>query len=561
MITFLVSCALLGLAYVVYGSFLERYLGVDSQRPVPCDTHFDGVDYVPLPWHRALLIQLLNIAGLGPVFGAVMGALFGPVAFVWIVFGGIFIGAVHDFTAAFVSMREGGASLTTIIGTYLGQPVRLFMTGLTLVLLVLVGVAFVLGPARILADLCGSGTVQTAAMLTPETVESSATGSLARQTATVAGGQVAAPNTLSQGLPQATSSPTEAASPLAAVTNTQATTGTVTATAATPSPAAPFYATTTFWAGIIFMYYILATLLPIDQLIGRIYPVFGGALLIKAFLVTGLIVTGRLIVPELTFANLHPEGAPIWPVMMITIACGAVSGFHATQSPMMARVLTSERYARPVFFGAMLIESFIALVWAAAAMGFAKGNTGELARLLGPKGDAVVIVKSIGELLGVVGVPLVLLGVVALPITTGDTAFRSARLIIADALGFEQKSLHRRFLICIPLFLAGLWLCQMDFKVIWKYFAWLNQCLSVFTLWAVTVWLKRQGKSPLLTGIPAVFMSMAVLSYILSDAKTGFGLSMPISLVLSGSCAAVFAIGANGRTKLGTQASNPSSPT
>ena len=533
MMTFLISCLLLAVAYVVYGNLLENWLGVDESRPVPSRTHFDGVDFVPMSWPRAFLIQLLNIAGLGPVFGAVMGALFGPVAFLWIVFGGIFIGATHDFVAAFVSMRENGASLTELIGRYLGKPVRIIMTALTLVLLMLVGVAFVLGPARIMADVCGSGAIQTASALTPES----------------SGIDSPMPATITTAAITTTVSTTAASAPVSPLPPNPVTGSASHATlpGGIPAPvvpaSAPLFATTSFWAVVIFLYYILATLLPIDQLIGRIYPVFGAALLIKAVLVTVLILTGRLVVPELTLENLHPEHLPVWPVMMITIACGAISGFHATQSPLMVRVLTSERYTRRVFFGAMLVESFIALVWAAAAMGFVKGSTIELARILGPKGDAVVLVKSIGEMLGPLGIPLVLLGVVALPVTTGDTAYRSARLIIADALGLEQKSFGSRLLICVPMFLLGVALCQLDFKIIWKYFAWLNQTLAVFTLWAITVWLKRNGKPVLITAVPAVFMSMVVISYIVNDPKTGFGLSMPVSVTISGLCAALFAWG------------------
>lgn len=518
MITFAVSCLLLIVAYVVYGAVLERLLGVDEGRPVPSQTMYDGVDYVPLPWTRAFLIQLLNIAGLGPVFGAVLGALFGPIAFLWIVFGGIFIGATHDFTAAFVSMRENGASLTELIGRYLGKPARLVMTALTLVLLMLVGVAFVLGPARIMADLCGSGEVKSATVLTPESTSDAPSSSKAATTSVS---------------PTPATSAISAAPPMTAV---------ATQTAPTASPATkPIYATAQFWAVIIFIYYILATLLPIDQLIGRIYPIFGAALLIMAGMVTWLIIKGTLVVPELTLANLHPAGTPAWPVMMVTIACGAISGFHATQSPLMVRTLTSERYMRRVFFGAMLAESFIALVWAGAAMGLTHGSTVALAGILGPKGDAVIVVKTVADLFGAIGVPLILLGVVALPVTTGDTAYRSARLIIADGLGLEQKTIANRLLISVPMFLIGFALCKVDFKVIWQYFAWFNQALSVFTLWAVTVWFWHQGKPAWVTLFPALFMSVAVVTFIAFDPKTGLGLPIQTATALGCLAAVVFA--------------------
>jgi carbon starvation protein CstA len=515
MITFFVSVVLLLGAYHLYGSFLDRVLGIDPHRPMPCQTKFDGVDFVPLPWWRVYLIQLLNIAGLGPVFGAIMGALWGPVVFLWIVLGGIFAGAVHDYVAACISIREGGLSLTGIIEKYLGRPVLRVMLVLTLVLLVMVGVLFVMGPARILADLCATGHLGSAAVLTPEAAETPGAGSASPATTTAAS-SAAGP----AGSPGAGS----AASP---------------ATATAASEAGPFYTQALFWGALIFVYYFAATLLPIDALIGRIYPFFGASLLVMVAMIIWEIVTGRLVIPELTLANLHPAGAPIWPMMMVTVACGAISGFHATQSPMMARTIESEGYADRVFYGAMLTESLIALVWAAAAIGLFHGDTALLKAALGPKNEAVLVVKQVGALLGPTGFVLILLGVVALPVTTGDTAFRSARLILADLLAIDQRSAGKRLAIMAPLFGIALWLTTTNFATIWTYFAWMNQTLSVFTLWACTVYLRHHGRNHYVTMIPAIFMTMVVTSYILIDAKAGFGASPWLGTILSLIAAAI----------------------
>lgn len=518
MITFFVSVVLLLGAYHLYGSFLDRVLDIDPHRSMPCQTKFDGVDFVPLPWWRVYLIQLLNIAGLGPVFGAIMGALWGPVVFLWIVLGGIFAGAVHDYVAACISIREGGLSLTGIIEKYLGRPVLRVMLVLTLVLLVMVGVLFVMGPARILADLCATGHLGSAAVLTPEAAETPEAGPATSTAASSAAGPAGNP----------------AVGPAASHAGAPA--------PATVSDTAPFYTHALFWGAVIFVYYFAATLLPIDALIGRIYPFFGASLLVMVAMIIWEIVNGRLVIPELTLANLHPAGAPIWPMMMVTVACGAISGFHATQSPMMARTIESEGYADRVFYGAMLTESLIALVWAAAAIGLFHGDTGLLKAALGPKNEAVLVVKQIAALLGPTGFVLILLGVVALPVTTGDTAFRSARLILADLLAIDQKSAGKRLAIMAPLFGIALWLTTTNFATIWTYFAWMNQTLSVFTLWACTVYLRQQGRNHYVTMIPAIFMTMVVTSYILIDAKAGFGASPWLGTTL-GLIAAVICLG------------------
>jgi carbon starvation protein CstA len=474
--TFLAAVLLLVVGYFWYGRLLERTFGVSPERPVPANTLNDGIDFLPMGWCRAFLIQLLNIAGLGPVFGAVLGALWGPVAFLWIVFGGLFIGGVHDFIAGYMSLRHDGANLPTLIGTYLGGRVRKAMVALTLVLLMVVGVLFVMGPARILADIGLS----------------------------------------LQATPPGTGSASEAA--------------------LTP---VPWYGNMTFWIIIVFIYYFLATLLPIDQIIGRVYPVFGAGLLLMVLLISFQILSGRLPIPELTLLNLHPRGTPIWPIMMVTIACGAVSGFHATQAPMIARTLTSEKVACRVFYGSMLAETFIALVWAAAAMGFCHGSTQELMQKLGPKSEAVLVVKGIAMNLGPTGLLLALLGVVALPITTGDTAFRAARLILAEGLGFEQKSIKNRLLICIPMFILGVLMCRLSFGLLWQYLSWLNQALAAVTLWAATVYLHKNGRNWLLTGIPALFMTAVAFCYILIEGNIGFGMAQTPANFIGGTLAMI----------------------
>ena len=487
MITFLFSVAFLIVSYFVYGAYLDRALGIDPQREMPCKTRYDGVDYVPIPTWRVFLIQLLNIAGLGPVFGAIMGALWGPVVFIWIVLGGVFIGGVHDYVSAHISVREGGISLTGIIQTYLGKNVLRVMLVMVMALLVMVGAVFVMGPARIMADLFLTGEVTSAAAMSPDLPGSTA----ASGTTQVAPGS---------------------ASP-----------------ALSPSPASPdlkpFYATPVFWSIVIFIYYTLATLLPIDALIGRVYPFFGAAMLAMVAMIIWEVFDGTLVLPELSLQNLHPNGIGIWPVMMVTVTCGAISGFHATQSPMMARTLESERYSRGVFYGAMLTETLIALVWAGAAIGLFHGSTIDLKAALGAKNEAVNIVRAVGHLLGNWGTILILLGVVALPITTGDTAFRSARLILADLLSLDQKCIGKRLMISIPVFLIAFCLTMAKFDVIWGYFSWLNQTISVFTLWACTVYLRSNKRNYFITMLPALFMTAMCSSYIVIDAKTGFGMT------------------------------------
>jgi len=451
MITFLVSILLLVMGYVLYGKFIERIYGIDHSRQTPAMTMNDGVDYLPLPKWKTFLIQFLNIAGLGPIFGAIAGAMWGPVAFLWIVFGAIFAGAVHDYFSGMLSVKHKGLSITEIVGIYLGTNTKQFMRGFTVILMVIVGAVFIMGPAKILAS------------LTPESLNMN------------------------------------------------------------------------FWVWVVFIYYILATLLPIDKIIGKIYPVFGFALLFMAVGLTSALIIKGYQIPELTFdgmKNFHTEPAkfPIFPMMFITIACGAISGFHATQSPLMARCITNEKQGRGVFYGAMITEGIVALIWAAIGMAFYKGVGPLNETMIVHEGNAAYLVNEISNsLLGRVGGALALLGVVAAPITSGDTAFRSARLIVADFLHLKQGAMKNRLMICIPLFIAGYGLTLMDFAVIWRYFAWANQTLGMIVLWAITVYLAQEKKFYWVTLIPAVFMTMVISSYLLF-APEGFALPYFVSI-------------------------------
>lgn len=458
----LISLALLIGGFFLYGKVAEKVFGVDYGRPTPAVEKADGVDFVVMPTWKVFLIQFLNIAGLGPIFGAIMGVMFGPAAFLWIVFGTIFGGAVHDFISAMVSLRSDGRSLPETVGRELGGAVRQILRVLSVVLLVLVGAVFVISPANLLAG------------MTPD------------------------------------------------------------------------WATPTFFCVVIFIYYLLATLLPVDKLIGRFYPVFGVALLFMALGLLGYLLFSGIEIPE-GFAdgldNRHPDADthPLFPMIFVSIACGAVSGFHATQSPMMARCLASERLARPVFYGAMVAEGIVALIWAAAAVAFT-GGYGELASYMADHGNqAAALVNDISVgWLGAVGGVLAILGVVAAPITTGDTALRSARLMVADMFGIDQKPVAKRLAVTVPLFAATLALMLIDFNVLWRYFAWVNQTLAAFTLWGCTVYLARHGRAYVLTLIPAMFMTAVVSAYIFcAPSPEGFGLGAATAAVTSAAVTAV----------------------
>jgi len=459
MITFFSSLIILLLGYFFYSKIVERIAGIDSNRKTPAYVMNDGVDYLPMPWWRIFLIQFLNIAGLGPIFGAVAGAMWGPVAFLWIVFGSVFAGAVHDYFSGMLSVKHNGLSITEIIGIYLGTGTKQVMRVFTVILMVMVGAVFIMGPAKILAG------------LTPD------------------------------------------------------------------------FASMTFWVWVVFIYYLLATMLPIDKVIGRIYPVFGLSLLFMAVgLIVALFVEGYHI-PELNIHNYHVEAGkfPVFPMLFITIACGAISGFHSTQSPLMARCLTNEKYGRRVFYGAMISEGVVALIWAAIGMSFF-GGVRELNDVMtANKGNAALVVNEISNsLLGKAGGVLAILGVVAAPITSGDTAFRSARLIVADFLNYKQGPVKNRLFVSIPLFVIGFLLTQINFDIVWRYFAWSNQTLATVVLWAISVYLLQEKKFYWITLIPAVFMT-AVTSTYLFLAPEGFALSKGISYPI-GALISVFSV-------------------
>ncbi len=453
MITFFVCLAVLLLGYSFYSRFVERIARIDPNRQTPAYSMNDGVDYLPMPWWRIFLIQFLNIAGLGPIFGAVAGAMWGPVAFIWIVLGSIFAGAVHDYFSGMLSIKHKGLSITEIVGIYMGNGTKQFMRGFTVLLMVIVGAVFIIGPAKILAGLT------------------------------------------------------------------------------------PGFASMTLWVWVVFIYYLLATMLPIDKIIGRIYPVFGVSLLFMAVgLIIALFVEGFHI-PELSFANMrnfHVDSGkfPIFPMLFITIACGAISGFHATQSPLMARCLTNEKYGRRVFYGAMIAEGVVALIWAAISMSFFGGVRELNDVMVANSGNAAFVVNEISNsLLGKFGGLLALLGVVAAPITSGDTAFRSARLIVADFLNIKQGPIKNRLFVSIPLFAIGFFLTQIDFSIIWRYFAWSNQTLATVVLWTITIYLAREKRFYWLTLIPAVFMTSVTITYLLY-APEGFSLSKEFSYLV-----------------------------
>jgi len=449
MITFLLSIIALILGYFLYGRLVERIFGIDPSRSTPAMNQNDGVDFVPMKWGRIFLIQFLNIAGLGPIFGAIAGAVWGPVAFLWIVLGCIFAGAAHDYFSGMMSLRMNGLSIPEIVGKIMGTGTKQFMRVFTVAMMILVGAVFIIGPAKILSG------------LTPGILD------------------------------------------------------------------------VTGWASIIFFYYFLATMLPIDKLIGRVYPFFGFAMLFMAVGIGGMMIVNGLPIPELTQANLINMNAeadkfPVFPMLFVTIACGAISGFHSTQSPLMARCITNEKYGRRVFYGAMITEGLVALIWAAVAMSFF-GGVKELNTMMAEhKGNAAWIVNEISNsLLGRFGAVLAILGVVAAPITSGDTAFRSARLIVADFLKLSQEQIKNRIYIVLPLFAIGFLLTQVDFSIIWRYMAWSNQTLATIVLWTITVYLFIEKKFYWIMLIPSVFMTAVITSYIIVAPE---GLAMDVSL-------------------------------
>lgn len=448
MITFIVCLTALIVAYFTYGKYLEKVCGIDAANPVPSKTMYDGVDYIPMPRWKVFLIQLLNIAGLGPIFGALLGAAYGPVAFLWITLGGIFMGAMHDFIAGVISLKSNGQSLPEIIGNYLGGGTRAFMRIFSVFLMVLVGAVFMSQPAELVAS-----------NISIPSLEVQAFSGMSWELVAV--------------------------------------------------------------LAVILVYYILATLLPIDKLIGRIYPLFGIALLVMAVSILYILFvhSDTYIIPELTSLENQIANAdkfPIVPMLFTTIACGAISGFHATQSPMMARCMTNENQSRSIFYGAMISESIVALIWAAIGMAFWGGVEGLNTAIAEYGGSAAKMVDVItSTTMGPVVAAFVLVGVVGCAITSGDTAFRCARLIVADIFGIEQKKLSKRVLVSLPLFAAALFIIfALPFQTIWSYFAWCNQTLAVITLWCITVYLFKKGKPVVIGILPALVMTYVCSSYI-----------------------------------------------
>ena len=431
MLSFLISVLLLICGYVLYGSFVEKTFGPDD-RQTPAFAINDGVDYIPMPLYKVYLIQLLNIAGTGPIFGALGGAAFGPIVYFWIVFGCIFAGAVHDYFCGMLSVRMKGASVSEIAGHYLGNKALLIMRIFSVILLVFCAVVFTIGPAGLLD------------IITPKEYD------------------------------------------------------------------------TQFWYWIILLYYFIATFVPIDKVIGKIYPIFGLCLIIMAFGVSeALLNSGKYNMPEVWnyMDNLHANNLPVWPIMFITVACGAISGFHATQSPMMARCIKSEKQGRKVFYGAMISEGLIALVWAAAGVTCYENS----ASLLADGGGCSKVVYAIcNSTMGQAGAVLAMLGVIACPITSGDTAYRSARLTIADWFKIDQSNWKKRLYVTLPLLLSGYIIGQFDYSMIWRYFSWANQTLAMIVLWAASVYLIQEKKNWKITAIPATFMTAVSVTYFLT---------------------------------------------
>lgn len=445
MITLFTAIILLIIAYYTYGKFIEKLFGPSDKRQTPAISQNDGVDYLPMNKQKNALIQLLNIAGTGPIFGPIMGALFGPVAFLWIVIGSIFAGAVHDYLTGMISIRNRGAHIPQLAGKFLGSFSIHIVNAFSLLLLILVGTVFLTTPASLI-DILLDGKVAFIYIL-----------------------------------------------------------------------------------GAILLYYFLSTILPIDKIIGRIYPFFGAILLIGTVLIGVALVFSDYKIPELTIQNIHPDNLPIFPILFFTITCGALSGFHATQSPIISRTTQKESQGRYIFYGMMIAEGIIAMIWAAAAMSIFDGQT--LSQVIAD-GTASAAVSEIAiTLLGAVAGTIAVIGVIILPITSGDTAFRAARSIIADYLNINQKKAADRLMIAIPLFGIAYFLTTIDFNLLWRYFSWANQATAMLALWIATMYLYVKGKNFVVSMVPAIFMTYMVLVYIL-NAKIGFQLDLNISFII-----------------------------
>ena len=446
MIEFVIALAVLVGGYFLYGGLMERVIGTDPSRAMPAFTKRDNVDYMPMSNWRAFLVQFLNIAGLGPIFGAIMGVMYGPSAFLWIVFGTIFAGGVHDYFSGMMSERNDGASIAEVTGRYLGPVMQNIMRVFSVVLLIMVGTVFAVGPAGLIVTLCKNGGMS--GLLT----------------------------------------------------------------------------TTLFWLIIILAYYFIATFISIDAIIGKIYPLFGICLIIMAVgVIFGIFTNPAYTIPEIwaNFSNMHPSNTPIWSFMFITVACGAISGFHSTQSPLMARCMKSEKQGHFVFYGAMVSEGIIALIWAAAGCALYTITDGKMVGLAEAlaAGQSAAIYDVCLKTMGKVGVALAMIGVVICPITSGDTAFRSARLTLADWLKIDQDSYANRLKLCVPVLGVGAFLGIgnalgfINYTVIWRYFSWTNQTLAMIVLWAASMYLFKEKKNYWITAVPATFMSAVSSTY------------------------------------------------
>ena len=456
MFTLVAAIVLLIAGYVVYGKFVEKVFVVNDGTPTPAYTKTDKLDYVPMPAWKGWIIQLLNIAGLGPIYGAIAGALYGPVAMIWIVLGSIFAGAVHDYFAGMLSVRHGGAQFPALVQKYLGKMMRVFTDIVSVVLMILVAAAFTAGPAAVISAKTGI----------------------------------------------------------------------------------------TFMVAIvlIFLYFFLAAILPINKIIGRIYPVFGAVLLITAGAVLVSLLFSDIKIPELSVANMHPSELPIWPLLMVTISCGAISGFHSTQSPIISRTLKKESEGRKVFYGAMIGEGIIALIWCAAGMSF-YGGTGELGAKIASVGAGGVVDEISIGLLGSIGGLLAVLSVIILPITTGDTSLRSARMIVLDFLGSRMKGNAKTVavLATVAVTLPAFYLSTIDYQFLWRYVGMTNQMVATVMLWVATSYLLKEAKLHWITGIPAMFMSAVVFTYLMV-APEGFGLDYDLSMIIGLSATAVIGL-------------------
>jgi len=462
MISFFLCLALLIGGYFVYGKIVDNTFAPDD-RETPAVRIDDGVDFVVMPQWKLFLVQLLNIAGMGPIFGALQGALWGPIVFLWITFGTIFAGSVHDYFSGMLSIRNEGASIAEVTGIYMGGVMKNVMRVFSVVLLVMVGTVFAVGPAGLITTLIG---------------KSGATGWL---------------------------------------TNTQ------------------------IWIYIILAYYFIATFVSIDAIIGKVYPLFGICLIVMAVGVCiGIFTKSEYVIPEIwtNFTNMHPGGKAVWAYMFITVACGAISGFHSTQSPLMARCMKSERQGRFVFFGAMTCEGVIALIWAAAGCALYEVtgglNTGLQAALA--NGQSAAIYDVCAKTMGGIGIALAMIGVIVCPITSGDTAFRSARLTIADWFKIDQDKWSKRLMLCVPLLGAGAVIAQLDYSIVWRYFSWTNQTLAMIVLWTASMYLFKEKKNYWITAVPATFMSAVSMTYFFSAdecVNLGTAVAYPLGIVLA----------------------------